>query len=65
LNAGLIARNKANITNLSVKLDGKTYQSNSGVEMTALNPVDTCAQLMKNNGGLLDMISLNSSINTQ
>ena len=53
--AGLIARNKNNIKKVYVKLDGKTYQSSSGVEMTDSNPVDAYAQLLKNDGGLLDM----------
>lgn len=60
-NAGLMARNKAGITKIYCKLDGKTFQSSSGVEMTTSNPVDAYAQLLKNQGGLMDMSAKNTT----
>jgi hypothetical protein len=57
-NKGLMSRNQAGITKVYAKLDGKTYQSSSGVEMAqASNMVDAYAELLKHEGGLLDMSS--------
>lgn len=58
---GLMSRTQAGITKVYAKLDGKTYQSSSGVEMAqASNMVDAYAELLKNEGGLLD-ISANTN----
>jgi hypothetical protein len=54
-NAGLMARNKAQMTKIYAKLDGKTFQSSSGVELSDANGVDAYAELLKNAGGLLNM----------
>lgn len=61
LNKGLIGRNKAGITKILTKLDNRTFQNSSGIEMTASNSVEAYAELLKNNGGLLDM-STNSMV---
>mmetsp|Transcript_11172 Transcript_11172/g.14457 ORF Transcript_11172/g.14457 Transcript_11172/m.14457 type:complete len:433 (-) Transcript_11172:792-2090(-) len=62
-NAGLMARNKAKMTKIYAKLDGKTFQSSSGVEMArTTNMVDAFAELLKNNGGLLEMSAKNNTL---
>ena len=59
LNKGLMSRNQAGITKVSVKLDGKIYQNSAGIQMSTTanntNYVDAYAELLKNDGGLLDM----------
>ena len=60
-NLGLQSRTQAGLTKVYAKLDGKTYQSSSGVEFdnanNNLNVVDAYAELLKSEGALLDMSS--------
>lgn len=60
---GLMGRAYAGISKVLVKLNNKTYQSSSGVEIdsdaTTPNFIDAYSELLKNGGGLLDM-SVNS-----
>jgi hypothetical protein len=65
---GLQGRAYAQISKISVKYAGKTYQSSSGLEIdddaSTPNFLVARAEMMKNGGGLLDM-STNSILKTE